>query len=193
MDLSQSAGSGDGGVGHVVLQPGPDETPRRLWSPRSRPARSPAGSFPGGVCGRMPRRVRLARPWGSRFRWVSSSASTTARQLDQPGHNAGHHMVVIEGRCGRSAWAAARSLSAAPAGTTSACRPFCGIAPDPRSVHAPAAPAARQSAGSAAARPAAAARTAAGRPARRPLAVEPADPAAHRSRMALQQHGDLGR
>jgi hypothetical protein len=60
-----------------------------------------------GICGRAVRSVQLARTCGSGFRWVSSSASTTARR----GSSISRATIWAatwswSGRRGRSAWAA---------------------------------------------------------------------------------------
>jgi len=49
-----------------------------------------------GICGRTVRSVQLARTCGSRFRCVSSSASTNARRGSPAsrGHDLGHHMIM---------------------------------------------------------------------------------------------------
>ena len=131
--------------------------------------------------GGLPRSVQLARTCGSRFRRVSSSASTTDRrgQCYQPGDDPGHQVVMVRVAAGHSLGPPPyRRQPDPPVQCPCADLRPAQVPPDPRQLHGLGWP------------------SSAANPPDQPVLpaprVEQADPAAHGGGVALQQRRDLG-
>ena len=151
--------------------------------PRGGNLRAPAAQRPAGPHVRQQVQVRL----------VLGQHDRAARQRQQPGHDAGHHVVMVRVAAGGQLRPPPyRHQPHPPVQRPRADLRPAQVPPDPR--QRPRAGAAQQR-GDPPGQPdlAQPGPPAPGAASGQPLAVEPADPAAHRGRVALQQLRDLSR